>query len=184
MFKVVPQQAKSGIKFGGSEWIPQDNGNSDGVVDLGLSTARFKDAYFSANLYADGLIHDGDTNTKIDFPAADEIELHTGGVARVLISTQVTTINNRLDIEEVIEKVTANTSTSGTINFDFNDQAILNFTANQTANRTINFRADSGGALNGIMSTGQSMTAAILMQQGSTAYYLNAYQSRWIISYT
>ena len=27
---------KSGIKFGGSEWIPQDNGNSDGAVDLGL----------------------------------------------------------------------------------------------------------------------------------------------------
>jgi len=171
----------TGLKFfdGGDSIFPVDQStgnNRDNAVDIGYPSVRFKDGYFSANLYADALIHDGDTNTKVDFPAADEIELHTGGVARVLISTQVTTINNRLDIEEVIEKVTANTSTSGTINFDFNDQAILNFTANQTANRTINFRADSGGSLNGIMSTGQSMTAAILMQQGSTAYYLNAYQ--------
>ena len=122
------------------------------------------------------MIHDGDTNTKIEFPAADEIEFHTNGAARLLLSTNVTTVNNTLDIEEVIEKVTAQTSTTGTINFDLSDQAIENYTVNQTANRTINFRADSGTALNSKMSTGQSMTAAILMQQGSTAYYLNAYQ--------
>ena len=151
-------------------------GGSDATTDLGQADVRWKDGYFSNTVYANALVHDGDTNTKIEFPAADEIELHTGGAARVLISTPVTTINNTLDIEEVIEKVTANTSTSGTINFDFRDQAILNFTANQTANRTINFRADSGTSLNSIMTTGQSVTVAILMAQGSTAYYLNAYQ--------
>ena len=151
-------------------------GGSDATTDLGQADVRWKDGYFSTNIYANALVHDGDTNTKIEFPAADEIEFHTGGAARLKINNTVIEVNGALDIEEVKEKVTANTSTTGTINFDFNDQAILNFTANQTANRTINFRADSGGALNGIMSTGQSMTAAILMQQGSTAYYLNAYQ--------
>ena len=148
----------------------------DAAVSLGQSGTRFLDGYFSANVYANALIHDGDTNTKVEFPAADEIELHTGGSARLLLNNNVTTVNNTLDIEEVIEKVTAQTSTTGTINFDLSDQAIENYTVNQTANRTINFRADSGTALNSKMSTGQSMTAAILMQQGSTAYYLNAYQ--------
>ena len=163
--------------FAGASVLPRDNAAlTDGSTDLGTSDGRWKDGYFSTNVYANALVHDGDTNTKIEFPAGDEIELHTGGSARVLISTSVTTVNNTLDIEEVIEKVTAQTSTTGTINFDFRDQAILNFTANQTANRTINFRADSGTALNSIMTTGQSVTVAILMAQGSTAYYLNAYQ--------
>jgi len=151
-------------------------GGSDATTDLGQADVRWKDAYFSANVYANALVHDGDTNTKIEFPAADEIEFHTNGAARLLLSTSKTTVNNTLDIEEVIEKVTAQTSTTGTINFDLSDQAIENYTVNQTANRTINFRADSGTALNSKMSTGQSMTAAIIMQQGSTAYYLNAYQ--------
>ena len=81
-----------------------------------------------------------------------------------------------LDIEEVKEKVTAQTSTTGTINFDFLTQAIENYTADQTANRTINFRGDSSTTLNNTMDTGQSMTCTIIMKQGSTAYYLNAYQ--------
>ena len=167
----------TGLMFAGASVLPRDNAAlTDGSTDLGTSDGRWKDGYFSNTIYANALVHDGDTNTKIEFPAGDEIEIHTGGAARVLISTPVTTINNTLDIEEVIEKVTANTSTSGTINFDFRDQAIINFTANQAANRTINFRADSGTTLNSIMTTGQSVTVAILMAQGSTAYYLNAYQ--------
>ena len=86
------------------------------------------------------------------------------------------TVNGPLDIEEVKEKVASGTSTTGTVNFDLADQAIINFTANQTANRTVNFRGDSSTTLNSIMSTGQSMTCTVIMKQGSTAYYLNAYQ--------
>ena len=47
---------KTGIKFGGSQWIPQDNGNSDGGVDLGISSARFKDAYLSGGIYLGGTV--------------------------------------------------------------------------------------------------------------------------------
>ena len=171
-----------GFKFGTSSGstivdpVDETGTVEDATHDIGSSGGRWRNAYFSTNVHANALVHDGDTNTKIEFPAGDEIELHTGGSARLLLSNNVTTVNNTLDIEEVIEKVTAQTSTTGTINFDFRDQAILNFTANQTANRTINFRADSGTALNSIMTTGQSVTVAILMAQGSTAYYLNAYQ--------
>jgi len=79
-------------------------------------------------------------------------------------------------IAPVIEKVTVQTSTTGTINFDFLTQAVELYTANQTANRTINFRGDGSTTLNNSMAIGQSMTAAVLMTQGSTAYYLNTYQ--------
>jgi len=81
------------------------------------------------------------------------------------------TINGTLDIEEVYEKVTVQTSTTGTITFDTTAQAVEFYTANQTANRTINF-----SNVNANLAVGQSLTVAIAMTQGSTAYYLNAYQ--------
>ena len=77
---------------------------------------------------------------------------------------------------EIIEKVTPQTSTTGVINFDCLTQAIENYTADQTANRTINFRGDDSTTLDSVMANDESMTFSLLMQQGSTAYYLDAYQ--------
>ena len=85
-------------------------------------------------------------------------------------------VGGTLEIDEVMETVDLETSTTGTINFDFNTAAVANFTANQTANRTINFRGDASTTLDSKMSIGQSISAAVMMAQGSTAYYLNAYQ--------
>ncbi len=68
------------------------------------------------------------------------------------------------------------TAATGTINFDFTTQSVLYYTSNASANWTVNFRASSGTALNSIMSVGQSLTAAFLVQCGSTAYYNNAVQ--------
>ena len=80
-------------------------------------------------------------------------------------------INGPLAIEEVKEKVTIDTTTSGTLTFNTQTQAVIFLSANQSANRTINFTN-----VNANMSTGESMTFAVLATQGSTAYYLNAYQ--------
>ena len=85
--------------------------------------------------------------------------------------TTKATVDGTLDIEEVYEKVTVLTTTTGTITFDTTAQAVELYTANQTANRTINF-----SNVNANLAVGQSITVAIIMQQGSTAYYLNAYQ--------
>ena len=107
------------------------------------------------------------------------IKLDTTSTGINVTGTAVTdgvTVDGPLDIEEVKEKVAPSTSTTGTSNFDLSNQAIVNFTANQTANRTINFRANSASTLNSIMEINQSMTCTVIMKQGSTAYYLNAYQ--------
>lgn len=68
------------------------------------------------------------------------------------------------------------TAATGTINFDFTTQSVLYYTSNASANWTVNFRASSGTALNSIMSVGQSLTGAFLVQCGSTAYYNNVVQ--------
>ena len=68
------------------------------------------------------------------------------------------------------------TAVTGTINYDITTQSVLYYTSNASANWTVNFRASSGTSLNTLMSTGQSMTVAFLVTQGSTAYYNSAVQ--------
>lgn len=81
------------------------------------------------------------------------------------------TVDGTLDIEEVFEKFGTFTGTSGTISLSVTDQGIYYGTTNQTANRTINFTN-----VNSSLAIGQSVTASILLTNGATAYYLNAYQ--------
>ena len=78
------------------------------------------------------------------------------------------------DTAEVV--TTSATAATGTINYDVTTQSVLYYTSNASANWTVNFRASSGTSLNTIMSTGQSVTAAFLVTQGSVAYYNSAVQ--------
>ena len=80
-------------------------------------------------------------------------------------------LNGTLVIEQVYEKVTTATSTTGTITFDTTAQAVEFYTADQTANRTINF-----SNVNANLATGQSLSVAVLLTNGATPYYLNVYQ--------
>jgi len=68
------------------------------------------------------------------------------------------------------------TAATGTIAYDITTQSVLYYTSNASANWTVNFRASSGTSLDTLMSTGQSMTVAFLVTQGSTAYYNNVVQ--------
>jgi hypothetical protein len=68
------------------------------------------------------------------------------------------------------------TAATGTINYDITTQSVLYYTSNASANWTVNFRASSGTSLNTALATGQSMTVAFLVTQGSTAYFNNSIQ--------
>jgi len=85
-------------------------------------------------------------------------------------------VGGTLEIDEVLETVGIGTTASGTQDFDLATRSVIYITANQTANRTINFRGDGSTTLDSMMAVGQSISCAALMTQGSTAYYLNAYQ--------
>lgn len=76
-----------------------------------------------------------------------------------------------------LETVTVSaTAATGTINYDVTTQSVLYYTSNAAANWTVNFRASSGTSLDTAMATGESVTVAFLVTQGSTAYYNNAVQ--------
>jgi hypothetical protein len=68
------------------------------------------------------------------------------------------------------------TAATGTINFYVNSQSVLYYTSNASANWTLNVAFSSGTSLNTALSTGQTVTIAFLVTQGSTAYYENAFQ--------
>lgn len=66
------------------------------------------------------------------------------------------------------------TAATGTVNVDCLTSVVWYYTSNAADNWTFNFRGNSGTTLDNIMSTGQSLTVAFLVQLGSTGYYATA----------
>ncbi len=84
---------------------------------------------------------------------------------------------NYLTLQSAGETATISaTAATGTINYDATAQSVLYYTTNASGNWTVNFRASSGTSLNTVMTTGQSLTVAFLVTQGTTAYYNAAVQ--------
>ena len=104
----------------------------------------------------------GDTNI--------DLNLTPKGVGRA-------TFNGQGKIQSVAEKVTTEaTAATGTINYDVLTQAVWNFTSDAGANWTLNVRGDGSTSLDTIMDTGESITIAHIVKQGSTPYYNSAFQ--------
>lgn len=70
----------------------------------------------------------------------------------------------------------AATAATGTVNYDVTTQSVLYYTTNASGNWTVNLRANSSNTLSSVLSTGQCLTVAFLVKQGSTAYYNSAVQ--------
>ena len=150
------------------------DGSNSYIDDTGTGNLRIKGqqidiltgsgenaAYFETNgtarLYYDNSIKIATTTSGVDI---------TGTAV-----TDGVTVDGTLDIEEVYEKVNVSNGTTGAITFNTLEQGVNFYNVNQTANRTINF-----SNVNANLAIGQSVTCSILMAQGTTAYYLNAYQ--------
>jgi hypothetical protein len=82
------------------------------------------------------------------------------------------TFNGTGKIQQVLEKVTVtNTATTGTVTYDLLEQAVLYHTGNAAGQFTLNFRGSNSTALNTMIATGESGTAAFLNTNATTAYY-------------
>jgi hypothetical protein len=107
-------------------------------------------------------------NSKLNLSTASTLYLTSSNP----VITGVTSINA---IEESI--TLAATSASGVVVYDIlSNNAITYYTSNASANWTLNVRGNSGTTLNSILSTGQSLTIAFAVTNGSTAYYQTALQ--------
>lgn len=120
--------------------------------------------------------------------ATGDLNLQNNGTNAITTSGGNATITNKLTaigtastaglkIADVLENVTISaTAATGTINYDVTTQAVLYYTSNASANWTVNFRGSSGTSLNTLMATGESVTVAFFVTQGTTAYYNNVVQ--------
>ena len=163
--------------------LPLAGGTMTGAIDMGANNITTTGKILFANMYAQlsdlpsattyhGMFaHVHATGKGYFAHGGNWIPLVNEDTSGDVTLSGALTVNDTLDIEEVYEKVTVQTSTTGTITFDTTVQGVELYTANQTANRTINF-----SNVNANLAVGQSVTVAIAMTQGSTAYYLNAYQ--------
>lgn len=80
-------------------------------------------------------------------------------------------------VYETVEKAAVSGSgLTGTVNFNWLDGAVILVTANAAGNWTLNVRGDGSTTLNSSLSNGDSITLALLVTQGSTAYYQSAMQ--------
>jgi len=121
-----------------------------------------------------------------ELTVGSNIQLGNAGIITASqLSCNTVTANNfgtvnatRLFTNEVIEKVSIDGSTAlnGTENLDLANNAVYFFTPNATGNFTFNFRGDGSTSLNNTLSTGESLTVAIITTQGGTAYYANGHQ--------
>jgi hypothetical protein len=115
----------------------------------------------------------------LNVPAASDT-IAVIGTAQTFTATQTfsgTSSAIGIVLNDAAEVATVSaTAATGTINYDITTQSVLYYTSNASANWTVNFRASSGTSLNTLMTTGQSMTVAFLVTQGSTAYYNNVVQ--------
>lgn len=134
------------------------NSTTMDVDDLNITVAS--GAANAAAADGAGLTVDGASATFTYVSATDNWSLNKGLV-----------VNGALNVNEIIEKATIDTSTSGTLAVDSTVQGVVFLNTNQTANRTINF-----SNVNANMAVGESMSFAVLSTQGSSAYYFNAYQ--------
>lgn len=64
---------------------------------------------------------------------------------------------------------------AATTQFDVVTQSILYYTGNSTTNFTWNLRGNSSTTLDSLMAVGQAMTVVLLVTNGTTAYYPNAF---------
>jgi hypothetical protein len=87
-------------------------------------------------------------------------------------------ITGTTNIEQILEKATVSgTALGSTANYDLlTNGSVTYITASSANNYTLNIRGNSSTTLNSIMSTGQSLTIALLITNGGTAYYQSGFQ--------
>lgn len=129
-----------------------------------------------------------------ELPAVDDLDLANSSIRNVatanvgninvtslIVSTaNATTVNTSTlsiigttTIEEILEKANVSATALGAnLTIDVLSGAVTYLTSNATANSTINFRGNSTVSLDTFMTTGQSLSTAILITNGATPYVI------------
>jgi hypothetical protein len=138
--------------------IPATYGDSNVSVYLASGTD-------SANIVTTGNVTGGNVTTSGVISA-------TGNVYGNNISSSTAFVT-----KTILETVTVNASAfASPSNYDILTQSVWYSTASASANFTLNIRGNSSVSANTLLAVGQSMTFALMVTNGGTPYYPNAFQ--------
>ncbi len=100
------------------------------------------------------------------------------GVGSQIATLSSPSFTGTMKVEQILEKATIlGSAFSATQDYDLlANGSVLYVTAAAANNYTLNIRGNSTTTLNSIMSTGQSLTVAILLTNTGTAYYQTGFQ--------
>jgi hypothetical protein len=165
----------TGIKSVVEDTTPQLGGqldvNGNAIGDGSLELLKFSETASAVN---EVTVTNAATGNAPDISATGDdsnvdLNLTPKGIGRVTLGAG--------KIQQLAEKATISaTAATGTINYDVITQAVLYYTTDASANFTVNIRGDGSNTLNSIMDTGESITVAFLVTNGTSAYYNNAFQ--------
>ena len=108
------------------------------------------------------------TTTKINSDNVDTASVVTLTAAQLLTNK---TLQSPLETATITAAAPA-----ATTNFDVVTQSVQYYTTNAANNFTWNVRGSSSATLNSVMAVGQSITIALFVTNGATAYYPSAFQ--------
>jgi hypothetical protein len=91
-----------------------------------------------------------------------------------LTASQVLSNKTLLSAKE--DFTTIATAPPVTINYDVATQSVLYYTTNATANFTWNVRGSGSATLSSLLAIGESISVALFVANGTTAYYPTAFQ--------
>jgi len=92
------------------------------------------------------------------------------------VITTATLTNPTLIAAEEVTTITGAAFATGTNNVDVLTASVYYYNANATGSGTLNVRGNSGTTLTSILPVGASLTVAVIIQNGGTAYYPATFQ--------
>lgn len=145
--------------------LPVANGGT-GITSLGTNVATFLGAPTSANLAL--AVTDETGSGSLVF-----------GTSPSLTTPDITTANllGYSTIRSIFETGNVVASAPGAnVQIDLGTRAVQYFTSDASTNFTLNFRNSAAANLNSVMSVGNTITSAVIVTNGATAYYPTVYQ--------
>jgi chaperonin cofactor prefoldin len=92
-----------------------------------------------------------------------------------VVNNGVLQLGSYASIKSLVESATiTGAAPSATTQFDWMSQAVQYYTSNATTNFTLNIRGNGSTSLNTVMQIGQSASIALMVTNGSPAYYMSA----------
>ena len=131
--------------------------------------------------FNDGIVNLGSSGSLGIYSASIErIRIDTNGQVGIgqtpVLNNGTLQVSGMISTKALIEYLTITPSAPlASINFDLATQGIQYYTTATTTNFAVNIRGSNTVSLNTMMQIGQSMTFALLVTNGTTPYYANAF---------